>query len=229
MKFLLNLLFPKFCIGCNRIGSYICADCFGTFKYLSPQRCPYCFSPSDNGFTHIHCMSTDGIDGGYSVLNYSGIAKIVIKDIKYRRIYSVLEDFFAGLPKEKMKEITTTIRSYNIDYIQPVPLHRERKKLRGFNQSEKIAQQITHHTNIPLVNIVQRTVNTSPQAQITNKEMRNKNIKGAFTYCGEDFYKGKNILLIDDLYTTGSTSKEIAKELKRNGIANVFCFSLAHG
>lgn len=229
MQFLLNLLFPKFCIGCNLVGSYICADCFLTFNFLKQQHCPYCLQEVAYGKTHSRCLREGGLDGAYSILIYKGITKVFIKNIKYRRMYAVLDDFFKKLPAAEKFSIIDTISNYKIDYIQSIPLHPMRKKLRGFNQSDLIAQQICRLVNIPIINILTRTINTSPQAQISKRLDRVKNMNGAFECFKSDLYVGKNILLVDDLFTTGSTTKEAANELKKQGIATVFSFTLAHG
>ncbi len=229
MDFLLNLLFPKFCIGCNTIGYYVCPRCFKKFEFIRTQKCPYCLIENSAGKTHDQCLERGGIDGEYSILVYSGLTKIFIKDIKYRRIYSVLSDFFQLLPNNVTQKIIEAVKIYKIDYIQPIPLHPLRQKVRGFNQSEHIAKRLSFVVNIPIINILSRTINTFPQAQIEKKEDRKKNIQGAFQYTGDDFYANKNILLIDDLFTSGNTSKEAAIVLKRKGIGKVFVLTLAHG
>lgn len=229
MDFLLNLLFPKFCIGCNKIGYYICPHCFEKFEFIKTQKCPYCLIESNHGKTHDRCRKEGGIDGEYSILAYSGITKIFIKDIKYRRIYSVLSDFFKLIPNNVMQNIVKAVEIYKIDYIQPIPLHPLREKARGFNQAEHIARRLADIINIPIISTLSRRINTFPQAKIAKKEDRRKNIQGAFQYSGDAIYQNKNILLIDDLFTSGNTSKEAALVLKRKGVEKVFVLTLAHG
>ncbi|CAN5207183.1 hypothetical protein BH09PAT1_BH09PAT1_2500 [soil metagenome] len=229
MQFLLNLLFPKFCIGCNSIGSYICSRCFQQFQFFGQQICPYCFLPEKDGLTHELCISEEALDGSYSLLVYRGLTKKFIKNIKYKRVYAVLDDFFKNLPEQEVSNLITALDKYNIDYIQPVPLHSMRKKIRGFNQSEYIALHLSKLLDTPIINAVLRIKNTSPQAQISKREERIFNINRAFQYIKNDKYKNKNVLLVDDLFTTGSTTKELARELKNQGIGHVFSFTLAHG
>ena len=229
MKFLLNIFFPKFCIGCKKIGRSICSSCYQEMVFIQKQMCPYCKKVSMYGYTHEACKAEKGIEGAMSLLEYQGITKKFIKDIKYQRIFSELEDFFLLLPSCKKEEVIKNISLYQIDYILPIPLHKQKQKIRGFNQAEKIAEYIAKYIKVPVIDILDRQKNTSPQAQIKKKQDREVNIKNAFKYKGKSEHIGKNILLIDDLFTTGSTTKEATKELKEKGIKDVFVFTLAHG
>ena len=230
MQFLLNLLFPKFCIGCNKLGVYVCQDCSMKFDFLKQQYCPHCFFPSEAGATHQKCKENSFLDGAYSLLAYKGVVQTLIKDIKYKRIYSVLEDFFNILPEKVEQTLIKTIHSYQIDAIQPIPLHPNRQKIRGFNQSEEIAKYLAAKTSIPIVRLLHRKHNTSPQAQISKRTDRMYNVQDAFVYSDCILNKeNNNLLLVDDLFTTGSTSQEAAKVLKQHSIKRVYAFTLAHG
>lgn len=228
MKFLLNLLFPKFCIGCKKVGRTICPACFQKIVFIQKQVCPYCRRLSLYGYTHEDCIVDNGIEGAISLLEYTGISKKIIRDIKYNRVFSEIEDFFLLIPNNIMEKIVGNLKKYNIDYIQPIPLHEQRQKIRGFNQSYKIAQYIEVYIQSPIIDILKREKNTSAQAQIKKKAEREYNIQNAFRCIDNSKFQGKNILLVDDLFTTGSTSKEAAKELKRNNIGKVFVLTLAH-
>ncbi len=229
MKFLLNLLFPKFCIGCNAIGSYICDRCFSKLEFLNKQQCSYCLLPSTNGAVHKACLTNMGLHGSVSLLSYSGLTKVFIKDIKYRRIYSVLDDFFEKLPPNIYERCVESLISFKIEYIQPIPLHPMRQRLRGFNQSAHIANHISNMIDKPIINVLSRIRNTSAQAQIPSRADRLQNIKGAFEYSGGPFANNSTILLVDDLFTSGSTVKEAARELIAHGVNKVYSCTLAHG
>jgi len=115
----------------------------------------------------------------------------------------------------------------HLDLVVPVPLHRRKFKERGFNQTEFLAKIIAKHFNLKLVkDNLKRIKSTQTQAKLSKKE-RAENIKKAFLVKDPDKFQGKSILLVDDVYTTGTTVKEIAKILKRAKAKDVYVFTLA--
>jgi ComF family protein len=114
-----------------------------------------------------------------------------------------------------------------VDLIIPVPLHPKRLRWRGFNQSVLLARQISHAYKIPMDPFVlRRDHETAPQTQLAEDERR-KNVRGAFTLNPDRSVDGKNILLVDDVYTSGATVNECSRILKRNGSKQVFVVTLA--
>ena len=112
------------------------------------------------------------------------------------------------------------------DYILFVPLHKKRLRKRGFNQSEKIAKKLSDLINIPVLDCIIRSKNTKRLYSL-NKRGREKELKNSFTVKDNiSLIKNKNIILIDDIFTTGSTSNEISKLLKINGVNNIYVFTL---
>ncbi len=115
--------------------------------------------------------------------------------------------------------------SSNIDFIIPVPLHKKDLKRRGENQSFLIAREIGKILKIPVrKNIVVKTLITAPQKNLS-REMRLKNLKGAFSITDKSAILNRRILIIDDICTTGSTFEEIAKLLMKNGASKIYCAS----
>lgn len=103
----------------------------------------------------------------------------------------------------------------------PVPIHRNKRIKRGYNQAEVMAQAISRQTGIPVVPLVERTVDTLPQKELT-PEKRAKNLKNAFKV-RKNGVKFKRILIIDDIYTTGATVDAMAGILLDRGIDEVYC------
>ena len=113
------------------------------------------------------------------------------------------------------------------DLIIPVPLHPKRLRWRGFNQSVLLARQVSREYAIPLDPfVVYRNKETPPQTQLTEDERR-KNVRGAFSLNDQKSVKGKRILLIDDVYTSGATVNECSRALKRGGAKEVYVLTLA--
>jgi len=179
--------------------------------------------------THEMCRKKHSLDGAFSMLQYSTIAKKIVKKIKYGLARQVFTDITKIIPQHmwRFEEYVQTIGKEMI--LVPVPLHKSRKKKRGFNQAEVIGEYLSQTYNISMQNALVRVRDTFPQAQIHRRIDRKKNIAGAFKTKDVMSVSGKNILLIDDVFTSGSTAQEAARALKKDGAAKVFLYTLAHG
>jgi len=114
----------------------------------------------------------------------------------------------------------------------PIPLYKIRHRTRGFNQAELLAKEVANHFNLPLeINLLKRTIPTEPQANIKDDEKRKTNIKGVFKIHPSFLKKlrDRNIILIDDVSTTGATLVEAGKILKNNGANQVWALVVAKG
>lgn len=210
-KFFLDLFFPKFCLGCKKEGTFLCEDCFSVIEFAKE---PLHFK--DNILEKVYFV------GEYQ----NPILKKFIRSLKYPPFLSDLEEEL-----EKIFKTYFSLISFNFsDYILiPVPLEKKRKNWRGFNQSEKIAKVISKILKFPIFNdIIERKKNTIPQVFLTEKE-RKENIKGAFSVKNREKIEGKNFFIVDDVFTTGATLREIASILKKNGAKKVSGIVLAVG
>ena len=114
------------------------------------------------------------------------------------------------------------------DILIPVPLHRERLRERGFNQTLLLAQDLSRRTGIPCgKRILRKEKPTLPQVNLSGSE-REKGVRGAFRMTDRGRLKGKSILLVDDVYTTGATVNECSKVLRAGGAERVDVLTLAH-
>ncbi len=226
---LLDILFPRFCIGCRKFGQSLCPKCRKFLKPIIQTICPYCFKTSPKGKTHIRCEQKYGLDGATAVILYNNIGKKIVKHIKYNLAYSVFEELSQKIPEhwwqteEYLSEIGKDI------FLQPIPLHPRREKKRGFNQSLIIARFLSNKLSFPIIDVLDRVKDTCPQARLSRRSERVLNIQNAFIVKNNAFVLNKTILLVDDLFTSGSTAKEAAKVLKKNGAEKVFLYTLAHG
>jgi ComF family protein len=194
---ILNLIFPPKCCVCGTIGD----DSF----------CPKCVS-------QIKFMPYTG-RATASVAVYEGTIKKAIKKFKFNKK--------KRLAQPLAKIMLDNLPFKDFDIIIPVPLHKIRSKGRGFNQSELLAKDISDFHKVPvLTDILVRVKNTVPQFELKKGE-RLKNIKGAFAVTDPDIIRRKNILLIDDIMTTGATTNECAKILFAAGAKRVFVYALA--
>lgn len=226
---MLRLLFPLRCPVCDGIvtpwGEKICLECMGGLKLLTPPWCMKCGKKlSGEGEYCADCSrGRHHFRRGRALYEYEGAALSIYR-FKYggRREYA---DFFG----EQMAEyLGNYIRGIEPDALVPVPLHRKRKAARGYNQAELLAEAVGRRMNLPVLGrLVVRTRNTPPLKYQNPKERQN-NLKKAFNIAQNDVKLSK-VIIIDDIYTTGSTMDEIARVLMEAGVKEVYYIALACG
>lgn len=230
--FLVDLFFPKFCLGCGYVGVYLCSSCFKKLEPIRQDVCFYCKKASLYGLTHPGCTKTLNIDGLLTIYHYNPILKKVIKNIKYRLAVQVWEDFCKIIIPENIEKLDF-YKKLSLNFvIQPVPLSKTKYNERGFNQASLISSFFQRFLHFPIINLLIRKKETSSQAQTKNKRGRYLNVQDAFAIQQERrglIYQTPNIILIDDVVTSGSTIKEAVKILKETGAKKVYVLALAKG
>lgn len=220
---LLDLIFPSRCTFCDGIcREPICPACKDAVKFVSPPFCTICGVPfkSDAISSHVcgDCIKEKRyFSWARGVLIYDDASAKAIHRFKYKKdtTYS--------------RALGSIISSYSklkdFDMVVPVPLHIKRLKERGFNQSLFLARVVgKRHRIIVDPFALKRTRWTEPQVNLSGKE-RKLNVKGAFEV--QKDVKGKRILLVDDVYTTGATVRECSKILKKSGAKDICVLTLA--
>jgi ComF family protein len=227
-SFIIDILFPIKCIACNTEEEWLCRKCFKDIKLNEKSICPICEkNETPDGRTCFSCKKKSSLDGLIVTTSYKNtLIAQAIHFFKYRFIFDL------HLPLAKL--MTSSLQSSDVpicDFIIPIPLHSKRLRWRGFNQSELLAKYISQNllpTEIILENqILSRIKNTKPQMKIGHFKERQYNIKNAFFISNPEKIKGKSILLVDDVATTGSTILECAQILKKNGAKEVFAIVIA--
>ncbi len=158
------------------------------------------------------------------------LIKRLIYRFKYESLIKELSFIFSKLIIAHFRAIGLNKDFFKDFLIISIPLHIKRKKWRGFNQAEEIAKYISSYLKIPIIKkVLIRIKNTKPQTETENREKRKTNIKNAFKCSNSSSIKGKNILLIDDIYTSGATMEEAAQTLKRAGAKRIWGCVVALG
>ncbi len=228
---LLSLLFPKYCLGCKKMGDYICANCFASIKFQDEDKCLVCNKPSIDSKTHPGCVSNYSIDGSSSALVYKSIVKKLVYSFKYEPNLTNLRQNMIDLLYEGLiqKESLQTVLQQDCVLV-PIPLHAVKMRQRGYNQAKLLAEGLVKYWHIPIVDCLRRLKTTHSQYQLSRVERLN-NLKGAFSINSKhiDKIKDKTILLVDDLITSGATMNEATKVLKHNGAQGVWGIAFAHG
>jgi ComF family protein len=198
------MLFPPKCLCCGRLGDEVlCGDCSRKIEYV------------DSG----------GRSTVRSVCKYEGVVKRAIQKFKFRG-KKALSAPLASLLIEYIRR-DNSINCGEIHLITSVPLSQRRFKKRGFNQSSILAEQVAGHFGIPFEeNVLLRTRDTSPQFDLRRSD-RIKNVEGAFLLTDEELVRGRTILIIDDILTTGATASECSRVLLGGGAEKVLVLTLS--
>ncbi len=231
---ILDILLPAHCSYCySPVGdskvAFFCSVCWHDFSPLDGPVCPSCGRPFDSPETLHHSpehwcrdcrQSPPRFDQALSVGQFEGSLREAIHQFKYRPCRAL------GRPLGEW--MATRIRLLtDIDMIMPVPLHSTRLRQRGFNQALLLAHRISKRYRTPLsFDNLARVRPTKPQVELRGVE-RIKNVRGAFALRRPDEVRGKKIILVDDVFTTGATMNECASVLKSAEASHVTAFTLA--
>lgn len=242
---LLDFIFPKFCVNCKKMGDYLCPGCFSRLSFDTKNICLVCGKPSFDGLTHPKCKGKYSIEGSFSGIVFNSISKKLIYQFKYKPYLSSLSKFLGELLYESLIQNEEFIRHIANSkwFIVPIPLSSKRFKKRGYNQSEILAKELSKKFDFSVLNCLIRTRETKTQVGLT-KEKRKENISGAFAL--NEKYRSpfdtldtrdtrgtlpilahKNIILIDDVLTSGATISEACNVLKRAGSSKVWAVAFA--
>jgi len=225
-EFFLNIIFPRKCVGCGQEGAWICEGCRAKIVMVKSPTCPICHKLTKNGHFCSRHRRGKALTGIISVAYLDqGPLKELIHYFKYRNIRE-LTDFLAELMMERLK----LGFPYGDLLIVPVPLHPARQAMRGYNQAELLANKIGEYYDIESANdLVRRIKNNKPQVELKAKE-RWQNVQGVFNLCqGIERIKGKTVLLVDDITTTGATLNEIGRLLRKKGARQIWGLVMAKG
>lgn len=217
---LIDFFIPKKCVICGELELDLCRKCERELG-LAGQICPMCEEESIMGWTHDICKKKTGMDGLICLFEYGdSVVRKVVDAIKYEFNRDLVERVLQGMALET---------GVSFDYIVPVPLYFYRQNWRGFNQAEIIAMEIQKQIGGEVKNLLKRHKNTKQQALMKSREERIDNIRNAFAIdCRSWIVDGKKVLLVDDVFTTGSNMKECCKVLKKAGVRDVWGFVMAH-
>lgn len=214
---ILDMIFPPKCIFCNKLLNYgvklcICENCSLKIPFMKNRNI---------NLIKANCYFDDII----CVCEYSGIIKEALIKYKFFNKPSFGRTF-AKLIYDRIKEMTDWEK---VDIIISVPLHRKKEKKRGYNQAHLISKQLGRLLGIKVnKSLLIRTKNTDSQS-LLNRADRLKNVKDAFLVTDPNSVKDKSILVLDDIFTTGTTLNECCKALKDAGARKVTAVVVATG
>lgn len=226
---LTKLIYPPKCLRCKASitnEEVLCQDCLSLIIKNHPPFCKNCGrSISNDKISCKKCLGEDFIfEQAWGVCRYRGAIKDCIHLFKYggkKRINKI----FKALLNEFVRDYHLPLEK--IDLVAPIPLHKSRLREREFNQAEILANNLSEEFGIKTESrLLKRIRNTSFQASLSKLE-RKKNMNNAFILNKEFSIRNKNILIVDDVFTTGTTLKEAGYILKKGGANKLYALTLA--
>jgi len=218
----LDFIFPKKCVNCGREGSFICPTCQNALPRLLSPYCTRCGRPNSVEGLCSRCAEWDAsIEGIRAPFAFDGTIRKAVYALKYNNIRA-LAPLLAHLLYEYITETPLTG-----EVLIPVPLHSKRIKERGYNQSGLLALELGKLTGLPVnESYLLRKISTTSQTKTKNVHERRRNVENAFA-CSSDELKDKQVLLIDDVTTSGATFDACSRALKESGVVSVWGLALA--
>ena len=220
---LLDFFSPSCCSNCGTYVRYedmsLCAKCLSDIKLLS-DKCGKCSGKLTDNYCNTCSNRKFYIERNITIAEYSGVMKEVIRNYKFnkvRRLYKVL----SGLAYKEISQIQDVT-----DIVTSVPVNRIKKWRRGFNQSELIAKAIAKRMKKEYRILLRDTYKFKTQKKLSYKD-RFLNIINRYKIINEKYIQGENILIIDDIFTTGATLNECARILLSAGANKVYSLTIA--
>lgn len=231
---LVDIIFPPACPVCGSPLDYnkgrkerICRKCADKLEYIKEPYCMKCgkqIEEEKEEYCYDCQRKKHSYDRGIAVYQYTE----AIKQSIYRFKYQGKREYASFYAREAAKRYGRLIAEWKIDVIIPVPMYKPKKRRRGYNQAELIAQELGKYLNISVnTEVLERFRKTIPMKELNDVE-RIKNVENAFNI-KTNVVKYKKVLLVDDIYTTGATIDQCSKILKEHGVEKVYFFCLSIG
>ena len=234
MKRVLDLLYPRNCIGCGKPSPetfrYVCWDCWSENSLVEPPFCELCGDPVagsiDHGFICFACSAEKpSFDGARSAVRYAGAVGEALRQLKYEKALWLAPD----LAELLCSCLRAEYPGKTFDWVVPVPLYHVRRRERGYNQSAVLAGELARRIGCrSMPGMLRRIRPTTTQTHLTASQ-RLSNVQNAFHPWRGKRLAGRRVLLVDDVMTTGATVNACAKALKKGGAASVHVLTVARG
>ena len=219
---LLDALYPLECAGCGASGKIICDRCAEQLPVLVQPYCQVCSADSDAEVCQVCAQSGRRFDGVRAPYRYAGSIRQAILALKYGGIKAAAPQLGDMLAEYVQANPLPG------DLVAAVPMHASRRRERGYNQAELLARRVAGRCDVPYSgDLLTRTRRVDPQAGMTSAASRAINVVGSVAVSRPGEVDGRQIVLVDDVATTGSTLDACAAALKDAGAASVWCLTLA--
>jgi competence protein ComFC len=231
----LGLIYPEVCQLCHQhrakaADGLVCSACWSQVRFIRAPFCDRCGLPFAGDITtKFECANCREMELHFNSARSAVVAKTVVLEAIHHFKYSRALWFEPFLADLLVREAAPVLKKQSWDFIVPVPLHSLKEREREFNQAEILARHLAAKTGIPLnPKILRRPTPTTTQT-LLSREQRATNMAGAFAVQAGVQLAGKRIVLVDDVFTTGATTSDGARALRRAGAADVCVWTVARG
>ncbi len=225
-KLFLDAFFPQYCLACGKEGDIVCSDCLSVIDVSERLFCPFCVHPVpvEKGKCFRHRQMN--LDGLFAVASYQDpLVQIMVKKMKYEPFLKELKKPLSQLIIAHFLLTESKLRKQSL--LVPVPLASRSRRKRGFNQAEEICRELAAFFSVPVLSKGLLKIKETPKQAGLNRADRISNVNGVFMAGRPGAVKGKNVYLVDDVFTTGATMEECARVLKSAGAKEVWGVAVA--
>ncbi len=231
LESLCDLLYPRMCAACGNWvgagGNCLCWDCRSRLQWITPPFCRHCgdpsFGPQTHGYLCRYCLSAPpAFAMARSLTRYNGPCAAMIRSFKYGNACWTAAEMTQWLQEGVLLHFPAGI----IDAVTFVPLSARKQRERTYNQAQILARGLARRMRMPYASGLIRQKDTVSQTRL-NMLARRRNVRDAFTVRIPEWIRGRRILLVDDVMTTGATLAECARVLKNAGAADVYALTVS--
>lgn len=223
-----HFIYPSYCLHCQTLlfqdKKHLCQTCFETLAFLEPEEhCSICFTFKDSSLCEF-CLSHPQaffFDRSAAAFSYDTAASSLVKAIKYGN-QAYLSEGLGAMMALQFERLNWPVP----DVIVPVPIAWDRRLIRGFNQSQLLAESLSKFLKIPMANVLKRSFGDYSQAGLSHEQREQLKEKNSFYLKGNHQIYDKTILLIDDVMTTSSTINACAKALLEGCPSQIFVLTV---
>ena len=231
----MDVLFPPRCPVCDDILEpeylgrvYIHVQCERRLYPVKHPMCMHCGRPVDKDLEYCFDCGRKNLEGSFRQGKALFVYRGSIQQTMYRFKYANKREYAAFFAKMACKTYGEWIKNQGIDIIVPVPMFLRKQRKRGYNQAQCFARELSRELGIPMVaDLIRRCKDTAPQKELDDIR-RQKNLQDAFC-CDKKVNEYKKILVVDDIYTTGSTADAVTRALLATGASEVYFLSVCIG
>lgn len=226
-SFFLEALFPRSCYGCNKTDTYLCRACRASIALPQPL-CPHCGTRLPFGLLSPPCRRATRLDRLFCCGAYkTEPMRAIIGDFKYNQAYALATPLASFMAQWLAKNGYAPMFARDDILLLPVPSHPKRMRQRGFNPAQRLAAALASELSLPLDSATLKKRRNNPQQMSLQREKRATNVEGAFSLPHPEAARGKVVVLVDDVLTTGATLRECAKAVRAARPKEVWALVLA--
>lgn len=239
-QIILDQIFPKICEGCGVGGTYLCESCVKEkINFVGKYHCHVCKEiinikkqdlKGEMGLVHKECKAKTSLDGVFIVAEYSKLIEDFLGDIKYEFYFAMIDDL-VRIMSNYLAQNDFFLEILRRSIFTYVPLHKRRKRWRGFNQAEKMAKILSDRFGHAYHKLLVRKKYTKTQVGLDRKQ-RLHNLDKAFEFNRKvniNRDKRNGVIIVDDVMTSGATLEECSQVVKQGGFARVYGLVFARG